>query len=58
VGFDPADARGSPGEGRGLANMRRRATQMGGDLRIESAPGQGVRLAIAVPIEGAGKRKS
>lgn len=51
VGFDPADAKGSPGEGRGLANMRRRAAQIGGDLRIESAPGKGVRLAIALPIE-------
>lgn len=51
VGFDPADARGSPGEGRGVANMRRRATQMGGELRIESLPGQGVQLTLIVPIE-------
>ncbi|MBS0363890.1 MAG: hypothetical protein JSR98_21160 [Proteobacteria bacterium] len=58
VGFDPTDARSSPGEGRGLANMRRRATQMGGDLRIESAPGQGVRLALVVPIEDTSKGKS
>lgn len=58
LGFDPADARGSPGEGRGLANMQRRATQMGGSLRIESAPGQGVRLTLAVPIEDNRKRKS
>ncbi|MET0309996.1 MAG: ATP-binding protein [Sphingomonas sp.] len=58
VGFDPAEARGSPGEGRGLANMHRRATQMGGDLRIESAPGRGTRLALAVPIEDGWKRRS
>lgn len=51
VGFDPAAARGLPGEGRGLANMRRRAMQMGGELRIESAPGQGARLTLLVPIE-------
>lgn len=57
-GFDPGAARGSPGEGRGLANMRRRAVQMGGDLCIESAPGQGTRLALSVPIEDRWKRKS
>jgi signal transduction histidine kinase len=51
VGFDPAEARGSPGEGRGLANMHRRATRMGGDLRIESAPGQGTRLALLIPLK-------
>lgn len=58
VGFDPAHARGSPGEGHGLTNMRRRAAQMGGELRIESAPGQGVRLGLIVPIEDSRKRKS
>ncbi|PZO90071.1 MAG: hypothetical protein DI623_08135, partial [Sphingomonas sanxanigenens] len=58
VGFDPANARGAPGEGRGLANMRRRAMQMGGDLRVESAPGQGVRIALLVPIGDGWKRKS
>lgn len=56
-GFDPTDARGSPGEGRGLDNMRRRATQMGGQLHIESAPGRGTRLALFVPIEDRRKRK-
>jgi len=51
VGFDPAGARGAPGEGRGLANMHRRATRMGGDLRIESAAGQGTRLALIIPVK-------
>ncbi len=50
MGFDPAIARGSPGEGRGLANMHRRATHMGGELHIDSAPGHGVRLTLLVPI--------
>lgn len=58
VGFDPANPKGAPGEGRGLANMRRRAMQMGGDLRVESAPGQGVRIALLVPIGDGWKRKS
>ena len=58
VGFDPAEARGSPGEGRGLANMHRRATRMGGDLRIESAPGQGARLALVIPVKASPTRAS
>jgi signal transduction histidine kinase len=58
VGFDPADAKGSPGEGRGLANMHRRAARMGGDLRVESAPRQGVRLALVLPMEDAWQKKS
>jgi len=57
MGFDPADAKGSPGEGRGLANMHRRAVSMGGDLRIESAPGQGVRLAVRLPISDSQRKK-
>lgn len=58
AGFDLTNVRGSPGEGRGLDNMRRRATQMGGELRIESAPGQGTRLALLVPIVDRWKRKT
>lgn len=50
AGFAPDAAAGSPGEGRGLANMRRRAAQMGGDLTIESAPGNGAKLVLTIPI--------
>jgi signal transduction histidine kinase len=57
AGFDPANAKGARGEGCGLANMRRRAEQMGGRLRIESAPGRGTRLALTVPVHGALKQK-
>ena len=44
-GFDP----GSGSNGNGLANMRRRALDLGGVLDVESAPGQGttVRLSLA-----------
>jgi len=48
TGFDPMSAKSSPGEGRGLANMRSRASQMGGHLRIESAPRAGTRLILAL----------
>lgn len=50
AGFAPDAASGSPGEGRGLANMRRRAAQMGGELMIESAPGTGAKLILTIPI--------
>lgn len=58
AGFEPTAAAGSPGEGRGLANMRRRATQMGGELSIESAPGQGARLTLTIPASTPNRRKS
>jgi signal transduction histidine kinase len=51
TGFDPENTRHAvPGEGHGLANMRRRAEQLGGHLRIESTPGQGCRLILSIPI--------
>ncbi|MBN9545295.1 MAG: hypothetical protein J0I19_07470 [Alphaproteobacteria bacterium] len=58
VGFEPQRASGSPGEGRGLMNMRRRADQIGGWIRIESAPGQGVRLTMFIPKRIMLERKS
>ena len=58
TGFEPASASGSPGEGRGLANMRRRAEQMDGSLRIESAPGAGTRLIVSAPVRVGPKQKS
>lgn len=57
VGFAPETASGSPGEGRGLANMRRRALQMGGLLEIESAPEQGARLVLTIPTTLTSERK-
>lgn len=57
LGFAPETASGSPGEGRGLANMRRRAIQMGGQLDIESAPRQGARLILMIPIAFTSDRK-
>lgn len=50
VGFDPASASGSPGEGHGLTNMRGRARQLGGVLEIESAPQAGTRLVLIMPV--------
>ena len=35
--------------GVGLAGMRERATDLGGTLTIESAPGEGTTIALSVP---------
>lgn len=45
-GFDPATL---TRVGRGLASMRRRATDAGGNLRVESAPGRGTRITLTLP---------
>ena len=45
IGFD-RQVYGSPGEHVGLAIMRERALRFGGDLRIESDPGEGTRVVL------------
>lgn len=54
VGFDPAGAvgHGSP-SGFGLFSIRERLQLLGGNLEIDSVPGQGARVVLAVP-QGAG----
>ena len=47
VGFD-ASAPVPPGHD-GLGNMRSRAEAIGGTMRIESAPGEGTRIIVALP---------
>lgn len=51
-GFDPSLAP-APGSvrGHGLPAMRARARQLGGDLTIESAPGEGTVLSVSIPLE-------
>jgi signal transduction histidine kinase len=44
------DVRLPRGPGRGLRNLEERATQLGGRLRVESAPGQGSAVMISVPL--------
>jgi signal transduction histidine kinase len=45
-GFDPASIR----EGIGLPGMRERALELGGKLEVESKPGGGTRIMVAVPL--------
>lgn len=49
-GFDPAALSSRPGRGRGLAGIRARAVALGGELVVESAPGEGTALAVSLPL--------
>lgn len=46
-GFDPASPR--PGH-YGLTHMRERATKLGAQLIVDSAPGKGTQLTISIPL--------
>ncbi|OYT70610.1 MAG: hypothetical protein CFK49_01830 [Armatimonadetes bacterium JP3_11] len=47
-GFNPETAT----EGMGLSNMRDRIHTLGGELTLRSAPGQGTKVQIRVPLRG------
>jgi PAS domain S-box-containing protein len=49
VGFDLRRVRGQRD---GLRNVRERVARMGGQLRIETAPGGGTALRVAIPRDG------
>jgi signal transduction histidine kinase len=46
VGFSPAT-----GPGYGLAGMRGRVREVGGDLDVASSPGRGTRVTVRVPLD-------
>ena len=46
-GFDPAESSG----GWGLANMKKRAKELGGEMELESLPGSGTTITLKVPLE-------
>ncbi|MCS5480918.1 sensor histidine kinase [Corynebacterium sp. YIM 101645] len=51
-GFDPSEVAGRPsGLGHiGLDAMRRRAAEQGGSLEVESTPGYGTAVSVAIPL--------
>jgi signal transduction histidine kinase len=49
AGFEP-DAPGTDGQHFGLQVMRQRAASIGGQLAVHSAPGQGTRVEVRVPL--------
>jgi signal transduction histidine kinase len=52
-GFDPRRPReGRTSHGLGLIGIRERVTHLGGSLSLESAPGKGTRLTVALPARG------
>jgi signal transduction histidine kinase len=50
VGFDVEQAFGAEQKGVGLLGMRERVTLVGGTIEIESAPGNGVTVAVRIPV--------
>jgi len=52
-GFDPAVAQGSETH-LGLVSMRERAESLGGQFRIDSAPGKGTRAIATLPLGNTG----
>lgn len=53
AGFAPASAAGAEGGHFGVQGMRERARKIGGELEVVSAPGQGTRITVTVPLGGA-----
>lgn len=49
VGFDSAATLGARPESFGLTAIRRRVTELGGSLVVESTPGEGTALAATIP---------
>jgi len=51
-GFDPSRCmEGKRSGGLGLIGLAERSRSLGGDLQIESAPRQGTRITLTVPIQ-------
>ena len=48
-GFDPAVV--ESGGHYGMESMRRRARDLGGDMKVESSPGKGAKLVFSIPLE-------
>jgi two-component system nitrate/nitrite sensor histidine kinase NarX len=48
VGFEGSNPKGKPGEHIGLSIMEERARRLGGELSIESEPGEGTRVELLI----------
>ena len=46
-GFDPSELK----DGWGLANMKKRAKELGGEMELESQPGTGTTITLKVPLK-------
>jgi two-component system nitrate/nitrite sensor histidine kinase NarX len=54
-GFDPQAVRDPSRKSFGLASMRERVESLGGQLTLESQPGQGTRVMVAIPVKTKGR---
>ncbi len=50
IGFEPAEISPDNGMHFGLKIMRERAEQFGGEIQIQSEPGQGAKLIVRIPL--------
>ena len=50
IGFEAPASSEHPGKHLGLTIMRERAVHLGGQLRIESEPGNGTRVRVVLPM--------
>jgi two-component system nitrate/nitrite sensor histidine kinase NarX len=57
VGIDQPECEGHPGEHIGLSIMSDRARRLGGELRIDSEPGEGTRVDLTFKVPGGRERK-
>jgi len=57
-GFEPAAALGSDDRHYGLVGMRERVRAVGGDFRLDSAPGRGTDLRVRIPRRFSGARSA
>jgi two-component system, NarL family, sensor histidine kinase DegS len=53
IGFDPEAEPRRPPRSFGLASMRERAESLGGELKLDSQPGRGTRVIVAIPLKRA-----
>jgi two-component system, NarL family, sensor histidine kinase DegS len=51
-GFDPDAVSAAAPKSFGLASMRERAEALDGELKLESQPGHGTRVMVAIPLNG------
>jgi signal transduction histidine kinase len=54
IGFAPGAPASGNGNGFGLLSLRERARLAGGTLTVESAPGQGTQVSVAIPLKQEG----
>jgi two-component system nitrate/nitrite sensor histidine kinase NarX len=54
-GFDPRAVPDPSRKSFGLASMRERVESLGGHLTLESQPGQGTRVGVAIPVKSKGR---